>query len=116
MIEQAYNNGKKVYSGKIGWNEAKYAINTASGMDIGSAQAYINVFIAMINGEEYRRTINTFATGYYLANIKSDFGIEVLKKAVTAVDLHTKYYKTLGKGSLVSIENIVRVYKEKYSL
>ena len=116
MVEQAYNYGKKVYSGEIGWNQAKDEINSSSGMETGSAQAYITVLLAMMNGEEYRRTINTYATEYYLENIKKDYGLEALKKAVTAVDLHTKYYKTLGKGSLASIENIVREYKEKYAL
>jgi hypothetical protein len=54
----------------------------------------------MMDGEEFQRTINIYATDYYLENIKSDFGLDALKKAITAVDLHTKYYRTLGRGSL----------------
>ena len=51
-----------------------------------------------------------------MENIKQDYGINALKKSVTAVDLHTKYYRTLGKGSLRSIENIVREYEVRYEL
>lgn len=116
MVEQAYYFGKKVYSGEITRNQAKYEINAVCGMDVGSAQDYITVFLGMMYSDEYRRTINTYATNYYLCNIKNDFGIETLRKAVNAVDLHTKYYRTLGRGSLASIENIVREYKEKYAL
>lgn len=115
MVEQAYTYGKKVYSDEVSRNQAKYDVHTTSGMDTGSAQDYITVFLGMMNGEEYHRTINTYATEYYLENIEKDYGLDALKKAVTAVDLHTKYYKTLDKGSLVSIENIVKSYKERYT-
>ena len=35
MVEQAYSYGKRVYSGEIGWNQAKVEINEASGMGTG---------------------------------------------------------------------------------
>lgn len=116
MVEQAYLLAKKVYNHEAPRNDAKFQINSASGMEPGSAQDYITVFLAMLDGQEYRRTINTYATKYYLENIKKDFGIETLKKALNAVDKHVKYYKTLGKGSLKSIENILKEFKDKYSL
>jgi hypothetical protein len=65
----------------------------------------------MMDGKEYRRTINTYATEYYLENIKKDFGTEALNRALKATEEHVKYYSTLGKGNLRSIEKIVQEYK-----
>lgn len=65
----------------------------------------------MMAGEEYRRTINTFATRYYLESIRNDFGIGAFNKALNAIEAHAKYYSTLGRGHLRSIEKIVKEYK-----
>lgn len=83
-------------------------------MNQGSAGDYIEAFGSMMNGERYTRTINTEATRYYLENIKNDFGLDQLKIALKAVDLHTKYYGNLGRGHLRSIEKIVDEYKETF--
>lgn len=115
MVEQAYLFGKRVYLNEVSRNQAKFEVNSVSGMDIGSAHDYITVFLSMMDGLEYRRTINTYATEYYLNNIYKDFGTAVLQKAVYAVISHTKYYKTLGRGSLRSIENVANKFKEDFN-
>lgn len=115
MVEQAYLFAKKVYAQEMPRDISKFKVNDVSGMNMGSAQDYITVFLAMMEGMEYRRTINTYATQYYFENIYKDFGIEKLRKAIDAAGKHTKYYKTLGHGSLNSIENVVEEFRNNFT-
>jgi hypothetical protein len=79
-------------------------------MKTGSAQDYITVLLAMLDGEEYHRTMNAFATEYYLENIGIDYGRARQITAAKAVKAHTEYYATLGHGHQVGIEKIAVKY------
>ena len=57
MSKGAYEIAKKVYSGQITRTEGKIEINRVTGMNEGSAQAFITIFLAMMNGEEYKRAL-----------------------------------------------------------
>jgi len=111
MVEYAYYIAKKVHNCSLTRSEGKVEISKETGMKIGSANDYITVFLEMMAGKEYHRTINNYATRYYLENIRDDFGNEALNKAVFATDRHTKYYGTLGKGNLTGIERMVKEFK-----
>ncbi|HEY5466974.1 MAG TPA: hypothetical protein VIL27_08090 [Clostridia bacterium] len=107
MVHAAYAVGKQVKAGDIRQAEAKKAIHLQSGMDTGSANDYVNVLISMLNGLEYHRTINTYATKYFLEHICMDYGKETYLRARIAVKAHTEYYETLGHGRLESIKKLI---------
>ena len=113
MVKQSYFVAKQIYEKKIVNTEGKYIVSECTGMKLGSANDYINAFTSMVTGKEYKRTINNFATKFYLENIKNDFGTEMLIKAIESVDKHLKYYNTLNHGNLKGIENIVQKYKDQ---
>lgn len=107
MSTGAYDIAKKVYFGKLTRNEGKIEINEITGMSEGSAQAFITIFLAMMNGGEYKRAFNNATNKFLLESIKKDFGNEHFKKALIAVQSHIKYYSTLGKGNLTGLQDIV---------
>lgn len=111
MIELAYENAKKVYFGHITRSEGKIAISEKSGMSPGSAQDYITVFLAMMEGKEYHRTTSNYGTEYFLMNIKKDFGNEAFQLAVEATEKHINYYNSLGYGQLKAKEDLVKTLK-----
>ncbi|MBF4696038.1 hypothetical protein [Fusibacter ferrireducens] len=113
MVISCYENGKKVHKGLISRTDGKVFVNQETGMDIGSANDYITVLMAMLDGIEYHRTINAMATQYFLDNIKIDFGIEAQQIAAKATILHTKYYSTLGHGRQRKVEEIANRVLEK---
>ena len=112
MVHLAYGIAKKVYIGVLTRNSGKEQIAQVSGMNPGSASDYITVFLDMLAGKEYHRTINSYATKYYLQNIKEDFGQDAFLKAIDATDKHTQYYGSLGRGKLTAIEKIVRDFRK----
>lgn len=106
MSKGAYGIAKKVYSGQITRNEGKIEINRATGMSEGSAQAFITIFIAMMDGEEYKRAFNNATNKFLLESIRQDFGQGYYKNALNAVQKHIDYYSTLGKGNLSGLQKI----------
>lgn len=107
MSKGAYIIAKKVYLGQITRSEGKIEINRVTGMNEGSAQAFITIFLALMNGEEYKRAFNNNTNKFLLESIRQDFGDAFYTKALNAVQKHINYYSTLGKGNLSGLQQIV---------
>ncbi len=107
MSEQAYEIAKKVYYEQLTRTEARLEIADITGMSEGSAGDYITNLLAMLDGKKYTRTLNTYATRYFLVSIKRDFGEDLFEKAKQAVAQHIKYYNALGNGNLNSIQEVI---------
>ena len=107
MIETAYQVAKEVYRGNITRTEGKEKVNQLSGMGIGSAQDYITIFLSMMSGDRYARTMSTMATDYFLRNIYNDFGAEQFKIAVSATRKHLDYYSTVSSTSSPKRRNLL---------
>lgn len=113
MSKGAYEIAKKVYSGSFTRTEGKIQINRRTGMNEGSAQAFITIFLAMMDGEEYKRAFNNDTNKFLLESIRHDFGNNAFNKALDAVQKHIDYYSTLGKGNLTGLQLIVNQMKNK---
>ncbi len=107
MSRGAYEIAKKVYSGRLTRTEGKIEINKATGMSEGSAQAFIVIFLAMMNGVVYKRAFNNDTNQFLLESIRRDFGEAYFRKALQAVQKHIDYYSTLGRGNLSGLQDIV---------
>lgn len=107
MSKGAYEIAKKVYSGRITRSEGKKEINKVTGMNEGSAQDLITIFLAMMNGEKYKRTFNNDTNKFLLESIRKDFGENFFLNAINAVQKHIDYYSTLGNGNLSGLKKIV---------
>ena len=110
--KQAYQLAKDVYGKKLDIRTAQDKLEDA-GMGRGSAGDYIRVFLRMMEGRCYKRTINEYSTEYYLKMICTDFGQQALSRALSSVECHVEYYEKLGNGNLPSIRSIHREFSEK---
>ncbi|MFF2094146.1 hypothetical protein [Paenibacillus sp. NPDC058174] len=115
MVTVSYDYAKKIYKGQIDQDKALNYITTSSDMDRGSALTYVYVFKHMMEGSEYRRTMNTAATRYYLSMIFLDFGENQLINAISAVRQHVEYYRAQRNGNLRAIESLVREFESSLS-
>lgn len=107
MSNGAYEVAKKVYSGQLTRKEGKIEINKSTGMNEGSAQVFITIFLAMMNGDGYKRAFNNDTNKFLLESIKKDYGEDSFKNALNAVKKHIEYYSTLGKGNLKGLQVII---------
>jgi 5-methylcytosine-specific restriction protein A len=110
--KKIYELAKKVYEDKKSKNNA---LDEAEkfGMDRGTMNGYISAFKSMMEGEEYKRTINDDATVYYLENILKDFGQSKLLTAINALEKHIKYYESIGSTKRPGLRKILQKFKEK---
>ena len=111
MSKGAYERTAIRLTGRSTRSEGKIEINKVSGMSEGSAQAFITIFLAMMDGEEYKRAFNNDTNKFLLESIRNDFGESFFEKALNAVQKHIDYYSTLGKGNLLGLQNIVNQMK-----
>ncbi|HBL16386.1 MAG TPA: hypothetical protein DD417_06415 [Elusimicrobia bacterium] len=107
MSEMAYKAAKAVYQGTMK-KAAGIAELARAGMNSGSAADCINNLKHMLEGERYTRTLNFYATRYYLTNIRSDFGVDALRRACAALELHLDYYDSLGHGRQVKLRKLLK--------
>lgn len=98
MSKGAYEIAKRVYLRQIKRSEGKLEINKTTGMNSGSAQDFITIFLAMMEGKEYHRTFNIKSTRFLLESIKVEFGDHYFKMALIAVQKHIEYYSKLKTG------------------
>lgn len=77
-----------MYSGQLTRKEGMFEINKSTGMSEGSAQAFITIFLAMMNGEECKRVFNNDTNRFLLESIRRDYGEESFIKAKNAVQKH----------------------------
>lgn len=107
MSVGAYDIAKRVYRGELTRTDGKEKINRLTGMNEGSAQAFITIFLAMMEGDVYKRAFNNDTNRFLLKSIRRDFGDEYFSKALNAVQKHIDYYSTLEKGNLTGLQQIV---------
>lgn len=107
QVHQAYLLGKSVAENSISLSDAADRLSESHSMNRGSAYGYIYTVQNLFCGKEYRRTINAYATDYYLKKILHDYGSSALNTALEAVRKHLEYYEGVGKSSQPKIHAIV---------
>ena len=93
MVQQAYLTARRVWEEQESRYAASMEIHRLTGMGTGSAGDYITVFLAMMEGKVYKRTVNLYATEFFLVKIGEDYGIEAQQRAAQAVKAHVAYYR-----------------------
>lgn len=109
MVVCVYQTANEVYRGELSKSEGSIKVSSDSGMNMGSARDYITAFVNMMEGKAYTRTINLFATEYYLECIGKDYGREAQRKAAQATLEHVEYYKSVH-GYLAKADKLARKY------
>lgn len=107
-IYYAYEIAKRFCAGSLSFTEAYLKIADETGMAANSAKDYVNNLKYMLEGKCYVRTLNTYATEYYLKQIRKDYGEQAFQSAINATQQHVAYYNSLGYGQRRSIENLLR--------
>ena len=65
QVEAAYAVAKREYGKAITSEAAANHLVSKYGWNESSAYGYVHTFLCMMDGKEYQRTINAYATEYY---------------------------------------------------
>lgn len=102
----AYQAAREVYANRITLQNALPLIPIKE----SSARDYIRNYKQMRMGDEYQRTLNAYATEYFLDNIYKELDTIGLETALAAVEKHLHYYEGLGRGKLPNIWALHKKY------
>lgn len=112
IIPFVYQVSKQVYDKEMTLTEGSDILSTKHKMNVNSARDYINNFKNLMEGKEFKRTLNAFSMEFFVREIGSDYGSEQLAKAVDALRKHIDYYESNHNGSLNKLRAIVRKYSK----
>src|SRR5260370_15961601 len=112
QMKAAYQVAKRVHEGSLSRAAGIVELHKRYALNRGSAGDTISNIGYMLEGERYERTNNAFATEHFLEMIHRDYGLDALKRAISAVEKHLEYYERLPRGSkLPKIWKIVQKYR-----
>lgn len=109
QIHQAFEVAKKVYNNEISVTEGGNTL-IKSGLKKSVANDYIYAYSKLLKGHLYTRTINAYATDYYLSKILKENGIVALKKALLSLYQHIEYYEATSGYSVRKGRKIYQEY------
>lgn len=98
QVHLAYELALQVNQKKISREDAIENLVNILNMNSVSAGDYIQSIQKMLKGECYKRTINAYATEYYLEKIANEFGVNFQNLAIVALRKHLDYFQSLPNG------------------
>lgn len=109
MVEKSFEVGKKIFNNQINLKDG-IKVLTNIGMNENSAVDYIYNYSNLIQGKNFTRTSNTYATEYSLKKIYEEDGVNGLKNALLSLSQHIAYYKEKSGANVKSKTEIYNKY------
>jgi 5-methylcytosine-specific restriction enzyme A len=106
----AYAIAVRVYAGELTIQAGTEELKREHRLNSSSARDFINDFKCMMTGRVFHRTMNAYATDYFLTHIRAEFGVDALYLALKAVSAHVSYYEDLRKTKLGSLRKILKAH------
>lgn len=95
MIHACYIIGKEWASGSIARAEVDERLEDVK-INNTTGWGYVSNYRNLVDGREFARTMNLYATRYYLTKIFKNKGEIGLQNALMSLMLHIKYYEGLS--------------------
>lgn len=116
MVHAAYKIAKQV---SLDHNQLQTGLNSLEHnhhMNRNSANDYIYTYDHMVKGERYTRTINNYATEYFLHNIQLEGGESLLLNSLSALMQHIEYYEAFGNTVLRQQREIHNQFSQRANI
>jgi len=114
QIKEAYEVSKDVFNRQITRQDGVEKLKD-KGMNVGSANIYLQVYQHLINGQTFTRTLSTQSFDYFLEKILADNGREQLYIALSALKNHINYFEEIQNTQMHMVGEIYKKYSEIYS-
>ncbi|RXG31863.1 HNH endonuclease [Leeuwenhoekiella marinoflava] len=109
QIQTAFEIAKKVYLNEVSVSEGANQLEQI-GLKRSSSLDYIYAYSKMMQGKLYTRTINAYATNYYLHEIFKQQGAQGLRSALLSLKAHIEYYENTSGASVIKGREIYDMY------
>lgn len=102
------------YYGRSTLTRGSDYLNKVHQLNLASARDYMYDFKCMMNGQVFHRAMSADAVDYFFSEIHVQFGLDSLKNAVQATELHITYFEALGRGKLNKLRGVVEKYRKHF--
>lgn len=107
----AYEVARSREQGGLTDARAKQILANEHGMNLSSANDYLDAYRHMRSGEVFKRTINAAAAKYYLEQIRADFGDVGAALALESLERHIHYYEPVRGARCVSLRDVAGAFR-----
>jgi hypothetical protein len=105
-VRAAYDVAKRIHERDLSGPQGLAILEKEYGFNRNSAETYIHDYDCMVQGRLFTRTLNAFATKYYLTRFLEDGGQDALSLALSSLLQHIDYYELASKGRLHAVRAI----------
>jgi 5-methylcytosine-specific restriction protein A len=110
VIPDVYNVAQRVFNNELTTTQGARLLVESHGLNSNSATTYIRNFEHMVNGTQFRRTLNMFSMRYYFERFCIDYGAQTLFNALSALRAHILYIEDIKHASNPSMRDIFDEY------
>lgn len=114
-LEIVYIKAKETFLGLISPKDATAFLVKERNFNPSSATTVIRIFLKMLNGERFTRTLSVEYFEYFLYSIYTDMGVSKLDLALKSLNEHILYINTKG-DSKVTLKKVIQIYAQKVLL
>jgi 5-methylcytosine-specific restriction enzyme A len=111
-IHVAYTIAREIHEGRLTNKQGLDALQKIHGMNRNSASDYIHTYRCMVEGRRFTRTINVYATEYYLTKFHELGGRARLLNALSSLRQHFDYYEGIDKTKVQAARSIYNRFVE----
>lgn len=109
-VRAAFEVARRIREGALSGPEGLTILVKDYGFNKNSAETYIHDYDCMVKGQLFTRTLNAFATQYYLTRFLADGGQSALMRALSALQQHIDYYESTSNTKLRKVQSIYNTF------
>jgi hypothetical protein len=96
-VQAAYDTAKEIYEGRLSNQQGLNILEKQYSLNRNSAADYIQNYSCMVEGRRFTRTLNAYATEYFLKRFLEEDKDRLLA-ALSALHQHIDYYERIGNS------------------
>lgn len=116
QAQAAYTIARAVYSNDLPKTKGAETLAEEHGLNKNSANDFINNYQCLRQGVVFKRNLKTSFIDYFLSSIFKDNGLEALKNALLALDLHIYYWEQLTGTHAISKRELAESFKSQLDI
>lgn len=113
QVKAAEETASDVYDKRLTATAGAKLLADVHGININSAQSFINDYRHMVQGLAFKRAMSAPATDYFLSKIGEKRGQKSYALAISAVDEHINYYEQINGVTLHRMRTVLNKHVNK---
>lgn len=112
QVVAACEMGRRVFAGELDIKEAAETLHREDGINLASANDFINDYRHLMNGTVFHRAMSAGAMHYFMSSIFQTHGVGALSNAVQALRAHIAYWEGHYKTNAIKMRSVADEFQQ----